>query len=57
MPCRCPCGNAKADIAPNTVGNLAKAHLLPALIVNLATLGKVCAILEIEPGDVLKLGD
>ena len=23
----------------------------------LATLGKVCAILEIEPGDVLKLGD
>jgi len=45
----------RAGIAPNTVGNLAKSHYSPAPIVSLITLSRVCSVLEIEPGDLLKL--
>jgi len=45
----------QAGIAPSTVGNLAKAHYSSTPIVSLGTLAKVCTVLDIEPGDMLKL--
>jgi len=45
----------QAGIAPNTVGNLAKAHYSASPIISLGTLAKVCTVLGLAPGDVLKL--
>jgi len=41
----------QAGIAPNQVGNLARAYST----VSLMTLSRVCEVLNIEVGDVLKL--
>jgi len=45
----------EAGVTPNTVGNLARAHYSISPIVNLGTLAKVCMVLGLAPGDVLKL--
>ncbi len=45
----------QAGIAPSTVGNLAKAHYLASPVISLGTLAKVCVVLGLAPGDVLKL--
>jgi len=44
----------EAGIAPNTVGNLARAHYSSTPIVSLGTLAKVCAVLDLVPGDMLR---
>jgi len=45
----------RAGIAASTVGNLAKAHHSSTPIVSLGTLAKVCMVLNVAPGDLLKL--
>jgi len=45
----------QARVAPNAIGNLVRTHFLLSPIVHLKTLAKVCAALDITPGDLLKL--
>lgn len=45
----------EAGVTPNTVGNLARAHYSASPIINLGTLAKICMVLDLAPGDLLKL--
>ena len=44
----------EAGIGANTVCNIARAHYSDSPMVSLKTLGRICEVLHVIPGDILK---
>jgi len=44
----------EAGIGANTVCNIARAHYSDSPTVSLKTLGRICEVLHVIPGDILK---
>ena len=45
----------EAGIGANTVCNIARAHYSDSPMVSLKTLGRICTVLKVVPGDVLRV--
>ena len=45
----------EAGIGANTVCNIARAHYSDSPTVSLKTLGQICEVLSVAPGDVLRV--
>jgi len=45
----------EAGIGANTVCNLSRAHYSDSPTVSLKTLGRICEVLNVIPGDVLRI--
>ncbi len=45
----------EAGIGANTVCNIARAHYSDSPLVSLKTLGRICEVLNVIPGDVLQI--
>jgi len=45
----------KAGIGANSVCNIARAHYSDSPTVSLKTLGRICEVLDVVPGDILQI--